>query len=1466
MNNLSLTNNYIGLEVASASAGIAPVISNSEFIGNGQYGVKNASTSVTVDARNNYWGANSGPYHETSNPYGQGDAVSDGVLFEPWVTSECLPITYEQTVEGSITNANEREAYCFDGTAEQPVALRMFFPSDTDITLDTMVELYGPDGTQLGQNNDGEGIGTASFLAARLPLDGTYRIEATRNTGQGPYRLRLEAATKAAAGDVNRDCVVDDTDEQLVQAARDSAGNPDLDVDLSGYVDTRDVVLLQRMKGQTCGSASTPTPTTTATGTTGPTPTSTPTTTATGTTGPTSTSTPTARPTTPPEPVPGVPSDSRTVGNVTVYADSFSGDAPAWTASGTVWIGDYTIVEDATVQSDGSTLSGSGLISMITSDDGSERTTLFADSFDVSENGLLTPHAVNGDWRLNYLIGFRIEEPPTTITINVLRGQVNGTLKLAFVIPQNQIVKEIGFTYDHTGAVGGQLNDVSFALGQVALQVERATLTNEGLLLRDADLQLPPALGGARADLVVDDIRVTPDGQLTLANGSANILFPNIAVGGDEGFAIKGASARLSLHNGEYRFAGTGTFVLPGIGPGSDGCSVGVGFELASTPPPVREASLSIQGCASIPIGSTGFFLTGVDGSVELGAEYVAVDIGITIEGGPDIPSLGPALSGSPSAHWDTSWAVGLNGEFKLFSFDLAEAALTLSKAHGLEGTITIEAAGGIVEGTGNLHIWRDASRFHITGSQDVDVGIEVGEILNECLSGVCVIWPTEPLPAVYARADMGEFQIPDGTTTYGIKGAIDIAETVANFLPEDYLEPAFFVNAATGNVSYGDLKNYQLQQQPTLQATTDVRSFTIGANEDAFLAGVAFTGSSPSVSLRSPGGEILTPASSNVFSTTTEMQILLAVTDPAPGEWTITVDNLQDGADHHIVVMGEEIGNLEPPTITDNGDGSYAIGLAASSSNPDSTLSLFYDTSNTDRTGIALARDLPHDTTTYQWQPTALASGTYYIYALLDSPTAAPVYVYSETAITIEDDTPPDKPTNVQVQVGDVGSGIATISWQPVSAPDRAGYRVYYREPDTGKRFMTDIPHGDQTSYTQQGLYLSGSWEMSVSAYDINDNESAQSDAVMADIRLQKLGLTYLPIVVRSGPPSNPSAPTNTPTPTPDSASNATATPTNAPQATHTPTHTPQATHTPTNAPQATHTPTNAPQATHTPTNTPTGTPTHTPTNVPQATHTPTNTPTGTPTHTPTSTPTGTPTHTPTNTPTETPELQLPAAPANLQATALSSSEIELAWEDLATNEMGYRVFEGDLVIADLGANTATHLVGNLQADTAYCFSVAAYNDAGESSRVEVCAQTMPVTLPFADTQGQAILIASPIFTTTVDVTSATADTTDPVISCTSQQHYNTVWYQVQPTISGQLIVDTYGSNYDTVLAVWEDTGTLQEVGCNDDFDPTIGTTSYVDVAVTSGSTYYIEVASYGDDSINKTLSLLVQLSSPVR
>jgi parallel beta-helix repeat protein len=62
------------------------VLRNNDISGNLSYGVENqySDPANTIDATQNWWGDDTGPYHATTNPAGLGSAVSDNVLYDPW--------------------------------------------------------------------------------------------------------------------------------------------------------------------------------------------------------------------------------------------------------------------------------------------------------------------------------------------------------------------------------------------------------------------------------------------------------------------------------------------------------------------------------------------------------------------------------------------------------------------------------------------------------------------------------------------------------------------------------------------------------------------------------------------------------------------------------------------------------------------------------------------------------------------------------------------------------------------------------------------------------------------------------------------------------------------------------------------------------------------------------------------------------------------------------------------------------------------------------------------------------------------------------------------------------------------------------------------------------------------------------------------------------------------------------------
>ncbi len=88
-----------------------------------------------------------------------------------------------------------------------------------------------------------------------------------------------------------------------------------------------------------------------------------------------------------------------------------------------------------------------------------------------------------------------------------------------------------------------------------------------------------------------------------------------------------------------------------------------------------------------------------------------------------------------------------------------------------------------------------------------------------------------------------------------------------------------------------------------------------------------------------------------------------------------------------------------------------------------------------------------------------------------------------------------------------------------------------------------------------------------------------------------------------------------------------------------------------------------------------------------------------------------------------------------------------------------------------------------------------------------------------------------------------------DPVLdfvwgSPASAQGFRTVWYKITTTNNGRIVLDTFGSNYDTILAVYTGScGSLSRVTGNDDYQ---GFTSRVTFTAARNTTYYVEIADW--------------------
>ena len=119
-------------------------------------------------------------------------------------------------------------------------------------------------------------------------------------------------------------------------------------------------------------------------------------------------------------------------------------------------------------------------------------------------------------------------------------------------------------------------------------------------------------------------------------------------------------------------------------------------------------------------------------------------------------------------------------------------------------------------------------------------------------------------------------------------------------------------------------------------------------------------------------------------------------------------------------------------------------------------------------------------------------------------------------------------------------------------------------------------------------------------------------------------------------------------------------------------------------------------------------------------------------------------------------PQVTLPAAPSNLTATAMSSSQIDLAWADNANDEDGFKIERcagtgctNFAQITTVISNVVSHSDTGLTAETTYCYRVRAFNSGGDSDYSNTACATTPQALPAAPSN----LTASAVSVSRIDL-----------------------------------------------------------------------------------------------------------------
>ncbi|GAB4527253.1 MAG: hypothetical protein OHK0046_44890 [Anaerolineae bacterium] len=128
---------------------------------------------------------------------------------------EATLLRYAEPVEGDLA-AGEREFYAFEGTEGDVVLIVM---NTKRGGTDPFLRLYSPDGTLIGEDDDGNAKRNALIQGVVLPETGTYTVEALNEGSEGTYSLIInnenQIITYHGAPEIDESYLVPGRSDQL---------------------------------------------------------------------------------------------------------------------------------------------------------------------------------------------------------------------------------------------------------------------------------------------------------------------------------------------------------------------------------------------------------------------------------------------------------------------------------------------------------------------------------------------------------------------------------------------------------------------------------------------------------------------------------------------------------------------------------------------------------------------------------------------------------------------------------------------------------------------------------------------------------------------------------------------------------------------------------------------------------------------------------------------------------------------------------------------------------------------------------------------------------------------------------------------------------------------------------------------------------------------------------------------------
>ena len=209
------------------------------------------------------------------------------------------------------------------------------------------------------------------------------------------------------------------------------------------------------------------------------------------------------------------------------------------------------------------------------------------------------------------------------------------------------------------------------------------------------------------------------------------------------------------------------------------------------------------------------------------------------------------------------------------------------------------------------------------------------------------------------------------------------------------------------------------------------------------------------------------------------------------------------------------------------------------------------------------------------------------------------------------------------------------------------------------------------------------------------------------------------------------------------------------------------------------------------------------------------------------------------------------PGAPSTAVAT-FANGAVTVGWTAPASS--GTNAITSYQVVTSGGTLVCSWSSGPLQCQSTsltagtYSFKVAASSSAGTSPFSSLSNSVVVSTSGNNDYFSAARMLSGTSGSTYDTNTSATREAGEPT---TRGSTTSTKWYSYTPASSGTLTINTNGSSFDTVLGVFTGSSVSSLTHVASDDDSGDGFSSLVSLSVSSGTTYFVQVASWSSGQV---------------